>query len=1155
MALVRALSSPVGLGLRNPEHSVDRSASRCSDATEMKASVLSSACRPQKPLQPRIQIQRPGLFHDPLEVPSPASLHKSSTSIWRAPGRLEQSTLPPLAKGASRHRVPSWAAETRVVVRAPGGVRPTSRASCDVELAESYGRRILGDSPWPQQVFKHADFGSSGYLSPAEWAAVTCRLKAELGTANGSFKYSFASADHSMDGRVDMEEWESFATLLEEVFGHRRCKVASMRYLGTRKAETRSRVKNIFMFDGYDQDASLRLLMACSKWSSSSLLDNVISALDAKADPNAGLADSRFNDYTPLIFLAMAQPTADGTQVALAIDTLVNARADVHRESGQMSFGKLLPLRFAARLQNRLGLEAILRHVDVGDRFNWAAGENVAHVMLDELRKLFGDTACLRIAARSRYSTQATVLLRLFASPIVGGKLTPEGAQKLLEGQFADGNIKLGSKADPDGPGLEGITALMDVVKKGDLDTTVALLRGKASPLQQDSSGATPLHFAAAQVLPDIARALLDAKAEPAMVDQAGFTAWMVAGEAVSEAASQTGDDGKQQSWSTRLKYDPSEYSELMELLKPRCSPDSLLDQASSAGWESLIGEEGTSIEALTKQLRLHESLFFDPRVIVRGVWEGRFPRKRLLMRVKDMLLDLLQTDPLKGDKKALTKYLLQATMGPTGAVQCGHVCTKWSTKDNRQAYRRELMEAVQGMLSKFAAECNGFRVEIERKAMIAKLGDTQAGLDERQEAAEGDMPASSGQGTASLRERAPGQLSGVATPASAVGDRSLASPPELALPQPVPGSAACLELINMPENKVDVPQSWQEEDAFWRAVQKRQVLRYDPPWARIVSSGACCSLQLLRLGAVTDLAECSALQQVHHSSMEEQLARGYVAYSELCNVAFQDRMKSVALRAAEREGLDVSPPDEVVPPKRLKRLMEKTREANSEHRDVRWPGLSEHYLRFSHCFHILDTVRTAFVCGGNTLAEQVACCMHVVKEFGECTAEKDGLCVVRRKSSYASGVKGSGGYADVKLLVYADLGVHKAFDDTEVPLRIVGEVQVILKKYMEVKKRMHLVYEVNRGSFDRLPLAEYKGDQSRETAHRAMRKLKMCRLNMLGGADVSKEHPSEIALSDAEGTAHDERAAAAEKAQRVDAAASAAVSAMQAIRRASLAW
>jgi len=1020
---------------------------------------------------------------------------QKSMTIWRSPSLSEHSPLPPLAKGASRHRVPGWSAETRVVARNPGSNRPTSSALCDPDLAESYGRKILGDAPWPQQVFKAADYASSGYLMPAEWAALTTRLRSALASAGASFPYSFASADANMDGRVDMEEWKAFAHTMEEEFGARRCRVASMRYLGTRKAEARSRVKNIFMFEGYDQDASLRLLMACSKWSSGSLLDNVCSALDAKADPNAGLSDSRFNDYTPLIFLAMAQPTADGTQVARAIDSLVAARADVHRESGQMPFGRLLPLRFAARLQNRLGLEALLRYVDVEDRFNWAAGENVEHVMLDELRKLYGDSASYSIAAQSRYSTQATVLLRLFASPIVGGKLTPDGAQKLLEGQFADGNIRLGSRADPDGPGLEGVTALMEVVKKGDLDTTQALLRGRASPLQQDSSGATPLHFAAALVHPEIVRALLEHRADPSMVDQAGFTAWMVAGEAFVDAeGGQAGDDAKQRSRAARTEYDPAEYSELMDLLKPRHTPDQILDQMSSAGWEAFVGKEGSSLEALTRKLRLHESLFFDPRVVVRGAWEGRFPRKRLLMRVKDLLLELLQTDPLQGARKLLAKYLLHATMGPTGEGHCGHVRKRWASKDNRMAYRRELTEAVQGMLGKFAGECNGFRAEIERKAEIARLAGTSHALcADGPEPAEGEISSARTQTPEprtplGIRRDPSGSLSTASSPSGRP-----ASPWEQPSPQPALGSTACLELVSMPADRVDVPQSWQDADAFWQAVQQRQVLRYDPPWARGVHSGASCSLQLLRLGAVADLAECSALQQVHHAPMEEQLARGYVAYSELCNVAFQERMREVAARAAAREGLDVLPPEHLVPAKRLKRLMEKTRQAREERGPLQWPGLSEGYLRFSHCFHILDTVRTAFVCGGSTLAEQAACCVHLVKEFCGCTDDEDGLCVVRIKSGFERSVQGSGGYADVKLLIYADLGVHKAFDDVEVPLRIVGEVQVILKKYMDVKRRMHLVYEVDRGSLDREPSTDTPvGGKANAAAQRALRKLRI---------------------------------------------------------------
>merc|ERR1712039_811202 len=150
-----------------------------------------------------------------------------------------------------------------------------------------------------------------------------------------------------------------------------------------------------------------------------------------------------------------------------------------------------------------------------------------------------------------------------------------------------------------------------------------------------------------------------------------------------------------------------------------------------------------------------------------------------------------------------------------------------------------------------------------------------------------------------------------------------------------------------------------------------------------------------------------------------------------------------------------------------LKRLLEKTRDAREERGDMQWSGKGSEYLKFSHCFHILDTVRLSFVCGGDTLEEQVECSMKLLEAFKGCTAEKDGLQLLRQKSGFAAGVKGAGGYADVKLLVWADVGVHTAFDKTQFPLHIVGEVQIILEAYMRVKERMHLVYEVDRGSFD----------------------------------------------------------------------------------------
>jgi len=225
--------------------------------------------------------------------------------------------------------------------------------------------------------------------------------------------------------------------------------------------------------------------------------------------------------------------------------------------------------------------------------------------------------------------------------------------------------------------------------------------------------------------------------------------------------------------------------------------------------------------------------------------------------------------------------------------------------------------------------------------------------------------------------------------------------------------------------------------------------------------------MALLRLGSIKSVEEFSDLLQVDHMTMEALVAKGYAAYSKLCNEKFQSLIRSVAERAAVREGFAATPPRHPVPVKGLPRLLEKTKEAREERGGLEWPGRPREYLRFSHCFHILDTVRLSFICEGETLEEQVAACMRLVEAFRDCTVEADKVCLLRQKSGFAAGIAGSGGYADVKLLMYADMGTHTAFDGTKVPLQIVGEVQLILHGYMEVKKRMHLVYEVERGSFD----------------------------------------------------------------------------------------
>jgi len=860
----------------------------------------------------------------------------------------------------------------------------------DPEVAEAFGREDLGTEEWREKVFRFIDDNDSagvGYLLPAEFAMLASRLQYELGNLRGptSFDFHFRAADDDRDGRLSIDEWKDYAEKMERCYGNRSCKRAAMRILGARKAEDRSLKNNCWVFNGYNHEESLTLMRCCAKWGNPHLLMNLTNALERKADPNCAMSTPAYNGYTPLIFLSMAQPADRKGEVSEAMDFLISAKADVHRECDKMSFGKWPPIRFAAQLQNRAGLAALLPHVDIGDVFSWAAKEAVEYIMLDELEKVCGPEVSGIIAARDTYSNQATVLMQLFASSLVGGDLTPDGAKKLIRGEYRVWSLKLGHRADPNGAGLDGLTALMQVILKDDLETVKAMLEVGATPNQRDSRDVTPLHFAAMQLQPEIAKVLLQAGADVHDVDNAGFSAWMLVGEHRSQMV---GAEEKMR------------IQELLELMKPQHSPEQIVESIESGTWESTLGEEGVDLENMRRRWRLRESLFFDHKVCRRGAADGRHIRDHVMKRVASILIDLLKKDPLVGNQKILTKYLLEATTGPRDPYACDHIKVEWKTDDNRSSYRSELASVTEAMLSRFGVDCGVIKDAIQEEAD---------------------------------------------------------SNPE----------GSCAGLLALPADIVEIPAAWQEADPFWKQVQERQLLRYDPPWSVSVETGLTCCLAMLRLGVVHDLSGYCYLQQVKHSSMEEMLARCYQSYSELCNESFQKRMKEIAERIAFTEGLDIRPPKEIVKAKQLKRLMEKTAQASVEFGNMEWEGRTQDHLEICHCFHILDTVRLSFTCGGDTAQEQVACSMKLLSAFRACTLEKDNLVVLRQKSGFATGINNKGGYADVKLLVYADLGTHPAFDGTEVPLQIVGEVQLILADYIKVKSRMHLVYEIDRGSFE----------------------------------------------------------------------------------------
>ena len=62
----------------------------------------------------------------------------------------------------------------------------------------------------------------------------------------------------------------------------------------------------------------------------------------------------------------------------------------------------------------------------------------------------------------------------------------------------------------------------------------------------------------------------------------------------------------------------------------------------------------------------------------------------------------------------------------------------------------------------------------------------------------------------------------------------------------------ACQKLLDMPKDIVTIPEKWQA-DPFWRKVQERQVLRYDPAWSLEICNGISCFFQMLRLGVPQD--------------------------------------------------------------------------------------------------------------------------------------------------------------------------------------------------------------------------------------------------------------------------------------------------------------
>ena len=234
--------------------------------------------------------------------------------------------------------------------------------------------------------------------------------------------------------------------------------------------------------------------------------------------------------------------------------------------------------------------------------------------------------------------------------------------------------------------------------------------------------------------------------------------------------------------------------------------------------------------------------------------------------------------------------------------------------------------------LNLFADDCNSLRKGVDRAAAEA-IRAAKAEAAEAAEANRAEAEAEAGEATEATEAQEAGEAKevvAVEAPYRGLGEvMYMADESEARAAQ-----VACQKLLDMPKDIVTILEKWQA-DPFWRKVQERQVLRYDPAWSLEICNGISCFFQMLRLGVPQDphaklvgdqacvvylgrhpsptptilhagtwkgnlhsnaadvprssIAHYSQLRQVLHAQMKELYARGYVTYSNLCNKAFQD--------------------------------------------------------------------------------------------------------------------------------------------------------------------------------------------------------------------------------------------------------------------------
>lgn len=599
------------------------------------------------------------------------------------------------------------------------------------------------------------------------------------------------------------------------------------------------------------------------------------------------------------------------------------------------------------------------------------------------------------------------------------GTVTVEDATSLVENQ-ADVNRK----------NNYGESALHYASEKCSKEVVCLLLQHHALPNSQTNEGRVPLSYAVKKGRPDICRELLAGRADPGLHDSYGLSPWMLSSSADVEQVLAPGI--KMEDIMTRLEVGAT----------PFCD------------WAKSLAQPGQSLAEALDMLRLSELFFFEP------VKLERTPQTQFLLRSWLVCGQLLERTAfaetaLNREEKQLLRYLLLCMRGPQKNTNKG--IFKWNHADNRESYRERCDTVVKGLFQNFEAQTQALRQEIS-------------------ECADG-------------------------------------------------GDEMCKEFAGIPEESYHVPAGLISKWPEWAEAVNKGRLRMDLPGlipchqvvggvrniddgASVMKSGMLTFLSLRRLDDMASVQEYSEVVQgilgvktgrLPHAKLN---TRCQVAYAKKANDKFHRAVVSLLETAKgtteELTGITYME----APSKKYARSWEKTLESMHEDKqrqkdaamelqqpDIKtsmsllsatalsatsqspidmsyWSWLHPQYETMTHCMHILDMNRGTIVADGASVREQIKRLAVLRRWLLGRTLEADGAAVLREKSGYAAS-PAPGGYFDIKLFVMFDLGSFTSFDGMEVPLRIVGELQLLLGKMLSVKERMHVAYEIQRGSYE----------------------------------------------------------------------------------------